>query len=130
MPHVSLLRRGFFAQVYTGRIMLAPLTLAILLAIPQSTPAPASDTHPTVISTVEPQYTDDARTAKISGSVLVALIVDKQGNPTHVRVVHGLGHGLDEKALEAVRGYKFQPATMAGQSVAVNMNIEVNFQIF
>ena len=60
----------------------------------------------------------------------VYLIVDQQGNPTHVRVVRGVGMGLDEKAVEAVRQYKFKPAMQNGKPVPVDLYIDVNFQIF
>jgi protein TonB len=55
--------------------------------------------------------------------------VDAQGNPQRVQVVHALGKGLDEKAVEAVRRYRFKPATLQGKPVAVELNIEVNFRL-
>jgi TonB family protein len=61
---------------------------------------------------------------------VISLIVDAQGNPQHVRVVRQLGMGLDEKAVEAVKQYKFKPALMQGKPVPVEINIEVNFQLF
>ena len=62
--------------------------------------------------------------------VLVNLWVDTSGNPSHVKVIRGVGMGLDEKALEAVRQYKFKPAMENGKPVLVELNVEVNFQIF
>ncbi|WP_236657484.1 energy transducer TonB [Acidisarcina polymorpha] len=85
---------------------------------------------PTVLSSVDPEYSDEARRAKYTGIVVVSLIVDPQGNPQHVRVVRALGMGLDEKAVEAVRQYKFKPAMFQGKAVPVEVNIEVNFQIY
>jgi periplasmic protein TonB len=85
---------------------------------------------PTVISSVDPEYSDEARRAKYTGIVVVSLIVDTQGNPQHVSVVRRLGMGLDEKAVEAVRQYKFRPAMYQGHAVPVEVNIEVNFQIY
>jgi protein TonB len=85
---------------------------------------------PVPIVTVDPEFSDEARKAKFSGNVLVYLIVDEQGNPTHVRVERGVGMGLDEKAVEAVRQYKFKPATQNGKPVKVEVDIDVNFQIF
>ena len=85
---------------------------------------------PTVISSVDPEYSDEARRAKYTGIVVVSLIVDTQGNPQHVSVVRRLGMGLDEKAVEAVRQYKFKPAMYQGHAVPVEVNIEVNFQIY
>jgi protein TonB len=85
---------------------------------------------PTVLIQPDPEYSEEARKAKFSGNVEVYVIVDAKGNPTHVRVVRGVGMGLDEKAAEAVRQYKFKPATQDGKPVAVDMYVEVNFQIF
>ena len=85
---------------------------------------------PAVLSSVDAEFSEEARKAKFSGNVLVGLWVDAQGNPSHVHVVRGVGMGLDEKAIAAVRQYKFKPATLNGKPVQVDLNIEVNFQIF
>ena len=85
---------------------------------------------PVVLYSPEPQFSEEARKAKVAGNVLVYLQVDPEGKPTHVRVLRGIGMGLDEKALEAVRQYKFKPALKNGEPVTVEMNVEVNFQIF
>lgn len=85
---------------------------------------------PVLVSQVEPEFSEEARKAKFSGNVEVYLIVDENGNPTHVRVVRDVGMGLGEKAVEAVRQYKFKPALQNGRPVKVDMYIEVNFQIF
>ena len=77
-----------------------------------------------------PEYSDDARAAKISGSVIVHFWVDEQGRPSHVQVVRGLGHGLDAKAVEAVRQYRFTPAMESGRPVVVALNTEINFKMF
>jgi protein TonB len=85
---------------------------------------------PALLTSVDPEFSEEARKAKFSGNVLVDLIVDEQGNPTHVRVARGVGMGLDEKAVEAVRQYKFKPATKDGKPVKVELTVDVNFQIF
>jgi protein TonB len=85
---------------------------------------------PSVAYSVDPEFSEEARKAKFSGNVQVYLWVDEQGNPSHVRVVRGVGMGLDEKAVEAVRQYKFHPAMLNGKPVKVDLYIEVNFQIF
>ncbi len=85
---------------------------------------------PKIIYSVDPEFSDEARRAKYQGVVVISLIVDAQGNPQHVRVVRRLGMGLDEKAEEAVKQYKFKPALMQGKAVPVEINIEVNFQLF
>lgn len=84
---------------------------------------------PIVIHTVDPEFSETARQAKFSGDVEVYLWVDENGNPQHVKVVRGVGMGLDEKAVEAIRQYKFKPATLNGKPVTVDLYIEVRFQI-
>jgi protein TonB len=85
---------------------------------------------PKVLFAPEPEFSEAARKAKVAGNVLVSLQVDTNGKPTHVRVLRGIGLGLDEKAVEAVSQYKFKPAMEDGKPVAVEMQVEVNFQIF
>jgi TonB family protein len=85
---------------------------------------------PILISSSQPEYSEEARKAKTSGSVLVNLIVNKDGMPQNVHVLRGLGMGLDEKAIEAVQQYRFKPAMEGGKPVPVECNVEVNFQIF
>ena len=85
---------------------------------------------PEVIYKVDPEFSEEARKAKVAGNVLVYLWVDGNGNPSHVRVARGIGMGLDEKAVEAVRQWRFKPAMENGKPVTVELNIEVNFQIF
>ena len=85
---------------------------------------------PMVMYQVDPEFSEEARKAKVMGTVTVGLIVDKNGRPEDVHVVRGVGYGLDQKAVEAVSQYKFKPAMENGQPVMVALNIEVNFQIF
>ncbi len=85
---------------------------------------------PEVLSAPEPEFSEEARKARVSGDVTVYLQVDVNGRPTHVRVMRGIGLGLDEKALEAVRQYRFKPATENGHPVVVEMNVVVNFNIY
>jgi protein TonB len=85
---------------------------------------------PVPIYTVEPEFSEEARKAKVAGNVLVNLWVGTDGLPSHVHVIRGVGMGLDEKAVEAVRQYRFKPAMENGKPVLVELNIEVNFQIF
>ena len=85
---------------------------------------------PTLVYKVEAEFSEEARKAKVSGNVVVGLVVDEKGNATRVHVVRGLGMGLDEKAIEAVRQFRFKPAMENGKPVKVEVNVEVNFQIF
>ena len=87
-------------------------------------------TAPIALFTPEPEFTEQARKAKVSGNVLIGLRIEADGRTSSLRVIRGMGYGLDEKALEAVSKYKFRPAMRAGVPVAVEINIEVNFKIY
>lgn len=84
---------------------------------------------PQVVHSVDPEFTEQARQASFQGSVSIELIVDQQGNPQNIRVTRHLGMGLDEKAIEAVRQYKFRPAMYQGHPVAVQIIIDVAFHL-
>lgn len=86
---------------------------------------------PVPMVTPEAEFSDEARRAKYQGVCLIQMIVDAQGNPQNPRVVRALGMGLDEKALEAVRKYKFKPALLNGRTpVPVMITVEVNFRLY
>jgi TonB family protein len=86
---------------------------------------------PIILSSVVPQFTDEARRAKHQGSCTVSLIVDAQGNPQDPHIVQGLGMGLDEKALDAVQRFKFKSAMLDGKTpVPVKMTISINFKLY
>lgn len=78
----------------------------------------------------EPAYSEEARKAKYQGTVVLWIVVDFQGNVTDVRLVKPLGLGLDEKAMEAVRTWKFKPAMRNAAPVAVRVMVEVSFRLF
>ena len=84
---------------------------------------------PVAIHTVNPQFSDEARQKKIGGIVIVSLVVDEQGVPQNVHVLRGVGMGLDEKAVEAAKQYKFKPAMDGDKPVAAAVNLRLNFQI-
>jgi protein TonB len=85
--------------------------------------------QPTVILKVDPEYSEEARKAKYSGTVMLAVIVDAEGHARDIHVVKSLGMGLDEKAIEAVEKWKFKPGMRGGQPVNVRATIEVNFRL-
>ncbi len=85
---------------------------------------------PQVLHTVDPEFTDEARRARYEGTVAIRLIVDASGNPQNIEIVRHLGMGLDEKAIEAVRQYKFKPAMYQGHPVAVRMVLDVGFHLY
>jgi TonB family protein len=85
-------------------------------------------TAPVLLYKKEPEYSEEARKAKYQGTVLLYIEVDPSGKATNIRVQHSLGLGLDEKAIEAVRQWKFKPGYKDGNPVTVGATIEVNFR--
>jgi len=85
---------------------------------------------PVAIFAPEPEFSDQARMAKYQGLCVVEVIVDAKGLPQDPRVIRPLGMGLDEKALEAVKQYRFKPATLNGRPVPVKINVIVDFHIY
>jgi protein TonB len=93
-------------------------------------PSQSKVTAPSVLFAPEPVYNPYARAARLSGNSLIYLQIDRDGQPINVRILRPLGLGLDESAVTAVRSYRFKPAMENGGPVVVEMNVEVNFQIF
>ena len=85
---------------------------------------------PVLVHSVDAQFTEKAKRAKYEGVSVVSCVVDSQGMPQRVHTVRKLGMGLDEKAIEAVRQYRFKPAMLNGKPVAVAISIEVNFHLY
>jgi TonB family protein len=86
-------------------------------------------TAPLVLHKVEPEYSEEARKAKYQGTVLLYIEVDPSGRATNIKVQRSLGLGLDEKAIEAVKQWKFKPGYKDGKPVTVAATIEVNFRL-
>jgi len=85
---------------------------------------------PRTLFSPDPEYSEEARRAKFQGTVVLWLIVGADGTPRDMRVVRSVGMGLDEKALDAVRTWRFEPARKDGQPVAVQINVEVSFRLY
>jgi TonB family protein len=83
---------------------------------------------PFVVSKAPPAYTDEARLAKLEGSVLLSVVVDADGQPRDIQVIRPLGLGLDESAVENVRAWQFKPGTRNGMPVDVVVQQEVFFR--
>lgn len=85
---------------------------------------------PKIIYQPDPEYSEEARKAKYSGTCMLWLIVGPDGKPRDIRVARTLGLGLDEKAVEAVKTWRFEPAMKDGKPVAVMINVEVSFRLY
>lgn len=86
---------------------------------------------PVPLNNVSAIFSDEARKRKIQGICLVSLIVDRNGMPQNMRMVRGIGYGLDENALNAVSRYRFKPAMKNGvEPVPVAITIEISFRLY
>jgi protein TonB len=126
---------------FSGRVAQAPPAVRIQAASVEVTAAPpgaslASEavvacgghvTMPQVLKEQKPEYSSEAMRARIQGSVEVEAVVDTEGNITDARVVRALHPDLDEKAVAAVKAWKFSPGLMDGKPVPVLIDIEMSF---
>jgi TonB family protein len=87
-------------------------------------------TAPKPIFSPAPNYSDEARKAKLQGSVTISMVVDVHGKPAHIHVVRSLGMGLDENAVEKAGEWRFTPGTRNGVPVPVQVVLEVTFRLF
>ena len=87
-------------------------------------------TPPRPIYSPDPEFSEEARKAKYQGTCTLMIVVDTDGKPTNIRVVNSLGMGLDEKALETVRTWRFEPGLKDGHPVKVEMAVEVDFHLY
>jgi TonB family protein len=117
-----------------------PAVSAPAAPAPDQQPAGSPDTKPRrigggvkppkLLHAKEPEFNDAARGLKYSGIVLINFWLHPDGTVSHLSVVRALGLGLDERALAAVQKYTFSPATMNDKPVLVELDVEINFQIF
>lgn len=91
---------------------------------------PAGSSGPSCIYCPDPSYTDPARSAKINGTVILGVLISATGEPTQIRPEKLIGYGLDEKAYEAIKKWRFRPARVDGSPVPVIVPVEVTFRIF
>jgi len=92
--------------------------------------APEVTTHARVLSKPEPQYTEEARRAQITGTVVLSVVFSRDGQVTNIRAVQTLCCGLTEKAIAAARQIQFVPATINGQPVPMYMQLHYNFNLY
>ena len=89
----------------------------------------ASD--PSVLSQVDPEFSEEARKAKFQGLCVLTIIVEADGTPSNIRIRGGLGMGLDEKAIEAVKKWRFRPSMKNGHPVRYGpVEVDVDFHLY
>lgn len=86
-------------------------------------------TPPSIQREVKPVYTEEGRRRSVEGDVVLAVVVRADGSVGNVRVLQGLGSGLDQRATEAVRQWRFSPARRYGTPVDVMVEIAVEFRL-
>ncbi len=133
------MRQPVGPRALSGRIAVAVLaTACVLVAACNSSPTEpcpgpfrsGGDITPAVkISSPNPQYTEEARRARIQGVVLLEAIIGCDGRVTNITVLQGLPLGLTEAAVDALSRWRFEPATLNGSPVSVFYNLTVNFRL-
>jgi len=86
-------------------------------------------TQPIVIHKVEPQYTKEGLEAKVQGTVDLLTVIGVDGVAGDITVNRGLGMGLDEKAIECLRQWRFRPATDHGEPVSAKAKVVIHFRL-
>ena len=140
---MSRTRKLAMTAVATGALLAGVLSAAALPfdVMPQKSVAAQAEqakvykvggdvTPPVLTHSVDAEYSKKAKDAHYQGVSVVSCVVGMDGLPRHVRTMRGVGMGLDEKAIEAVRQYRFEPALLHGRPVAVAITIEVNFRFY
>ena len=111
-----------------------------VIEVPQAPPEPDPEpagpipvggdvARPRGIHTPHPLYTELARKARIQGPVILQAVLDKQGNVTDLKVLKGQPMGLTERAVDAVSGWRYEPAMLGVRPVEVYMTITINFTL-
>lgn len=116
------------SQANTAKLAAAPVKRSLSAApaapLDECAEPPAK---PKPVNVPQPAYTDQARAAGIEGKVRVELTVDETGRVVSVRLIAGLGHGLDEAALAAAQRATFQPAVRCGKPTRATFTISMRF---
>jgi len=125
--------RRIFAVLIVVLFMLlvSPLCIAEnkAQAVEQAIALTSDITPPQLIEVATPDYTPEGRKNKIEGSVTMAIVIDKKGDVIDAQLVKGLGYGLDENAIVAVKVWKYRPAERNGEPVAVKMEVTVDYYL-
>jgi TonB family protein len=138
------MRRALLA-IGSIAILLLSLGVPICAQLPPLHPrddSPAQETEPGVYrvghavkpprltNNRDPEYSDQARKLGYEGTCVLTLVVDAEGMPQKIKMTRPLGIGLDDEAIKAVRQWRFTPATKDGAPVAVQINVEVSFNLY
>jgi TonB family protein len=81
--------------------------------------------EPVLLERVEPQYSEAARKARVTGAVVIEAVIDRKGKVTHLKVLRSLPYGIEKSVTEAVRQWRYSPAQLQGKPVAVYYQVVV-----
>lgn len=98
-------------------------------AAPKYMPAYQVDSQPEVAAEFKAQYPEEARRAEIEGSVLLKVTIDTEGRVVDVKVIRGVGYGLDQAAVDALKRFKFKPAVKSGEAVSTTITYQYNWEL-
>jgi TonB family protein len=126
---LSLALLGLAAQALTAQPVPEATAPAISAAADEPLRVGGDVLRPEVISHPAPVYTPAARRARVQGVVILETVIDEQGDVTGVKVLKGLPMGLDQAAVDAVKTWKFKPATRNGTPVKVAYVLTLNFTL-
>lgn len=112
-----------------GFLFLLATSLFCLAAPAADDIAPSKVIRPRQLKSPSPQYSPEARTARVEGIVLLSVVVLANGATDHITVISPLGYGLDEEAIKAVSAWRFQPGMKNGKPVDVRVYVEVTFRL-
>jgi TonB family protein len=116
---------GNVGRVASAGIQTAPTAVAV---VPRPVAGPAP-TDLVIISKPMPEYTTEAKQARVQGDVILRVTFTANGQVVVQGIVHGLGHGLDEEARRVAEQIRFRPQTRSGQAVDLTTNITITFQL-
>ncbi len=120
--------RNRAAATRSSRAIIVACAIALLLPL-AALQSQETTTNPFLVHRVEPQYTPEAKEAGVEGKVVLTIEVREDGIPDNIVVKESLDPGLDYNAVDAVRQWKFEPATRNGQPVSVKATVEINFRL-
>jgi TonB family protein len=92
-------------------------------------PGAGSMSAPVLVKKVAPEYTEQARRARVQGTSMLYVRISPAGKATEIHILRKLGMGLDQKAIEAVKRWEFHPGMKGGHPITVEATIEVNFRL-
>jgi len=116
------------AATRATRLIIAACAIALLLPL-VALQSQETTTNPVLLHRVEPQYTPEAKDARVEGRIVLLVEIREDGVPDNIEIKQPLDAGLDKNAVDAVRQWRFEPATRNGQPVAVKATIEINFRL-